>query len=110
MSTKLFHDFENFSPTLVLYKNGAIFAAGYNRCRLQEGDPLMILVELNLFLDVVKKLEGRGDIIDAIDANENYVAVSYSSDFVDVYSRKELEQNGTCKKIMVCELLLGMQL
>ena len=88
MSTKLF-GLQNvdFAPTLVFYKNGFIFAASYRD-----------VVELNLFLDVVKKFEVRGD---TIDANENYLAVGYGSGFVDVYSRKELDRNGTCKKVVV---------
>ena len=92
MSTKLFD-----LGTLVLYKNGSIFAAGHN----EEDGCLGFLVELNLILDVVKKFEGRGDEPVKIDANENYLAVGYGSGFVDVYSRKELDRNGTCKKVVV---------
>ena len=91
MSTKLFDKW-----TRVLYKNGSIFAAGYN-----EDDCLGSLVELNLILDVVKKFEGRGDEPVTIDTNENYLAVGYGSGFVDEYSRKKLDRNGTCKKIVV---------
>ena len=98
MSTKLFDKW-----TLVLHHNGSIFAASQWPRNNEEDDSLVFLVfELNLILDVVKKFEARDDVPNTIDANENYLAIGYwCSPYVDVYSRKELDRNGTCKKVVV---------
>ena len=76
--------------TLVLYKDDRIFAASKNKD----------IVELNMNLDVVKKFKGRDDQPFTINANENYLVVGYRYD-VDVYSRQELDQSGTQRKVTV---------
>ena len=84
-STKLFDEW-----TLVLFKNGAIFAASKNKD----------VVELDTNLDVVKKFKGRESQPYSIDANENYLVVGYDyeSGFVDVHSKNELDQYGLYQK------------
>ena len=76
---------------MVLFKNGAIFAASKNKD----------VVELNMNLDVVKKFKGRDCQPFTIDANDKYLAVGYESGFVDVHSRNELDQNGMYQIITV---------
>ena len=94
-SAKVFHQW-----TLVLYKDGVIFAASKDKD----------VVELSMNLDVVKNFQGRDLQPYTIDANENYVVIGYEgrqeirNGCVDVYSRTELDENGTYKKIMVRDL------
>ena len=88
-STKLFDEW-----TLVLFKSDHIFAAAQNN-----------VVELNMTLEVVKTFSGRNAQPFTIDANERYLVVGYKCvEFigqVDVHSRKELEQDGKYRKILV---------
>ena len=79
--------------TLVLCKNGAIFAASENKD----------VYELIMNLNVAKKFKGRNCQPHTIDANENYLVVGYGSGFVDVHSRKNLHRNRMYPKIMVRE-------
>ena len=85
-STKLFDEW-----TLVLFKNGAIFAASRNKD----------VIELNMNLDVVKNFKGRNSQPLTIDANENYLIVGFGfmSGFVEVHSRTELDQTECIEKL-----------
>ena len=76
--------------TLVLFKQSRIFAASKNK-----------VVQLDMNLDILKKFEGRNAEPLKVDANESYLVVVYDGGDIDVHSRKELDQNGTNKKIMV---------
>ena len=80
--------FDNW--TLVLFKDDRIFAS------FEKTD----VVELNMNLNIIKKFEGRDSQPTTMDANENFLAVGYEC-ITYVHSRKELNQNGTNKKIMV---------
>ena len=59
------------------------------------------VVELDMNLDVVKKYECRDFQPYTVDANKNHLVIGYQCGVIDVHSRKELDQNGTHKKIMV---------
>ena len=79
--------------TLVFSKGDRIFAASNYKD----------VLELNMNLDIVKKFEGRDRQPYTIDANENYLVVGYKyyGGYVDVHSRKELDQSGKHRKITV---------
>ena len=85
-STKIFDKW-----TLVFSSIDCIFAASQDK----------EVVELDMNLDIVKKFNGRNAQPYTVDANENHLVVGYAGGVVDVHSRKELDQNGTHKKIMV---------
>ena len=80
---------------MVLFKNGAIFAASENKD----------VYELIMNLNVAKKFKGRNCHPLTIDANENYLVVGYGSGFVDVHSKKDRYQNGVYQIVMVSEVL-----
>ena len=94
-STKIFDKW-----TLVLFKDGRIFAAS------EDED----VVELNMNLELIKKYKGRNKQPLTIDANENYLVVGYRSGYVDVHDRKELDQDGTHQKRMVSNFLYSIQI
>ena len=81
--------------TLVLFKDGCIFAASGNKKT----------IELNMNLEVVRKFRGQNEWPITIDANENYLVVGYPwPGYVDVHNRKELDQDGTHQKKIVSNI------
>ena len=100
-STKLFDKW-----TLVLFKDGCIFAVAENKDA----------VELNIKLDVVKIYKCRNTQPLTIDANKNYLVVGYDSassgyvSYVDVHNRNQLDQDRTHQKRMVSKFLYSIQI
>ena len=93
-SAKIFDEW-----TLVIYRDGQIFAASKNKAA----------VELDMTLNIIKKFDGRNSQPVTIDANQNYFVVGYNqTGAVDVHCRKELAQNGSHPKRMVKNLLKSL--